>query len=74
MPFNTGTISSRHALQAEFERFFSQNSGRHETIVEEILATEDWAIERAIYVLTDSPLSANREVHVQLQSQAGFRG
>ncbi len=58
MPFNAPTIHGRQALQADFEKFFSQNTGRHETLVEEILGTDDWGIERARYVLTYSPLSA----------------
>jgi uncharacterized protein (TIGR02246 family) len=62
MPFNAPTIHGRQGLQADFEKFFSQYTGRHETIVEEILATADWGIERARYVLTYSPLLGGREV------------
>jgi uncharacterized protein (TIGR02246 family) len=62
MPFNAATIHGRPALQADFEKFFSQNTARHETIVEEILATDDWGIERARYVLTYSPLAGGGEV------------
>jgi len=62
MPFNAPTIRDRQALQADFEKFFWQNTGRHETLVAEILATDDWAIERARYILTYSPLSTGREV------------
>ncbi len=62
MPFNAPTIHGRQSLQADFEKFFAQNTARHETLVEEILTTEDWGIERARYVLTYSPLSAGGEV------------
>ncbi len=62
MPFNAPTIHGRQALQADFEKFFSQNTGRHETLVEEILAADDWGIERARYVLTYSPLAGGGEV------------
>ena len=62
MPFNAPTIHGREALQVEFEKFFLQNTGRHETQVEEILVADDWAIERARYTLTYSPLSGGEEV------------
>ena len=55
MPVNAPTISGRQALQAEIENFFSDNTGRHETVVDEILATGEWAIERAHYTLTFTP-------------------
>jgi uncharacterized protein (TIGR02246 family) len=62
MPFNAPTIHGRPALEAEFSKFFSQYACRHETFVEELLATDDWAIERARYTLTYSPLSGGKEV------------
>jgi ketosteroid isomerase-like protein len=62
MPFNAPTVEGRHALQAEFDKFFAENAGRHETLVDELLATDDWAIERARYVLTYTPRSTGIEV------------
>lgn len=62
MPFSAPTTYGRQALKADFERFFSQNTGRHETMIEEILAADDWAIERARYTLTYSPLNSGREI------------
>ncbi|OGC78482.1 MAG: hypothetical protein A2Z27_02730 [candidate division Zixibacteria bacterium RBG_16_50_21] len=52
MPFNAPTIYGRKALQADFENFLTNNSAEHKTSVDEILREDDWAIERAHYILT----------------------
>jgi uncharacterized protein (TIGR02246 family) len=76
MPFNAPTIHGRAALQADFERFFAGNTGRHQTLVDEILTGDDWAIERARYVLTYSPKAGGPEVkesgrHVVCRRRSG---
>jgi uncharacterized protein (TIGR02246 family) len=62
MPFNAPTVRGRPALQAEFEKFFQNNKGRHQTIVEENLVKDDWAIERARYTLSYLPTGASTMV------------
>jgi len=50
-------------LRADFEKFFTANAnGRHETFVDELLATREWAIERARYRLTYAPKSGGAQV------------
>jgi uncharacterized protein (TIGR02246 family) len=61
MPFNTPTRRGRKAVQADLEQFFAQNTGRHETFVDEILTHEDWAIERTRYTLTFTPKPSGRQ-------------
>ena len=55
MPFNASTLRGRKAIQGNSQQFFAQNTGKHETFVDEILTHEDWAIERARYALTYTP-------------------
>ncbi len=62
MPFNAPTMHGRKALQADFEAFFTKYTGRHETLVDEILAHDGWAIERARYVLTFRPKAGGAEI------------
>ena len=52
MPFNAPTIFGRQALQADFENFLANNTAEHKTDTDEILIGDDWAIERAHYLLT----------------------
>jgi uncharacterized protein (TIGR02246 family) len=53
MPFNARTVQGRDAVLAEFEKLFADNQDlRHETVVDELLATSDWAIERARYTMS----------------------
>ena len=77
MPVNAPTIHGRQALQAEIERFFSENMGRHETVVDEILATGEWAIERAHYTLTFTPTGGPEMIetgrHVMCRKKVGAR-
>jgi uncharacterized protein (TIGR02246 family) len=61
MPYDAPTLQGRQALETEFARFFSENTGRHETLVDELIANDDWAIERARYVLTYAPRSGGPE-------------
>lgn len=62
MPPNAPTIQGRKALQADFESFFTANSARHETTVDEIVHEDDLAIERAHYRLTIKPKNGGAEV------------
>jgi ketosteroid isomerase-like protein len=63
MPFNAPTVRGRRALQAEFERLFRENDNvRHETFVDEVLATPEWAIERARYTLAYTPKAGGTPV------------
>src|ERR1041385_4130640 len=55
MPFNAPTVRGRKGITFEKQQFFAQNTGKHETFVDEILTHEDWAIERARYTLTFAP-------------------
>lgn|SRR5574341_1634776 len=52
MPFNAPTIYERQALQVGFEKFFTDYIAEHRTSIDEILTGENWAIERAHYLLT----------------------
>jgi len=52
MPFAAPTIYGRQALQADFENFLANNTAEHKTDTDEILTGDDWAIERAHYLLT----------------------
>ena len=62
MPFNAPTVNGRQALQAELESFLSTNTAKHETRIEEVLATPTWAIERARYTMTYTPVSGGAEI------------
>ena len=62
MPLNTPTRHGRKAIQTDFEQFFAQYTGRHETFVDEILTHEDWAIERARYSLTSTPKPSGPQI------------
>jgi ketosteroid isomerase-like protein len=52
MPFAAPTIYGRQALQADFENFLANNTAEHKTDIDEILTGDDWAVERAHYLLT----------------------
>lgn len=52
MPFNAPTIYGRQALRADFENFLTNNTAEHKTDTDEILTGDNWAIERAHYLLT----------------------
>jgi len=55
MPENAPTLRGRHAIQANYERYFAQYTARHETFVDEILTHQDWAIERGRFTVTSTP-------------------
>jgi len=56
MPYETPSVRGRDAQQKSFEEFFSENeNARHETTVEEMLVTKEWAIERGRYKMTYTP-------------------
>lgn len=56
MPYDAPTVRGRPAQQAGFEEFFAENeNARHETTVEEMLVTKEWAIERGRYKMTYTP-------------------
>jgi uncharacterized protein (TIGR02246 family) len=56
MPYESPSVRGRQAQQAAFEQFFAENeNARHETTVDEILATNEWAIERGHYTMTYTP-------------------
>jgi ketosteroid isomerase-like protein len=56
MPYELPSVQGRQAQQATFEQFFSENeNARHETTVDEILTTNEWAIERGHYTMTYTP-------------------
>jgi ketosteroid isomerase-like protein len=61
MPFNAPTVRGRKAIASDRQQFFTQNTGKHETFVDEILTHEDWAIERARYTLTYAPKPSGPE-------------
>jgi len=56
MPYDSPSVRGRQAQQGTFEQFFADNENpRHETTVDEILATNEWAIERGRYTMTYTP-------------------
>jgi ketosteroid isomerase-like protein len=72
MPPNLPTISGRAALQKDFETFFSENSARHQTIIDQIIVEGDMAIERGRYKMTFKPKAGGAEVsetgrHVEIR-------
>ena len=62
MPYNAPTVRGRKAIQAELDKFLSENTGRHETSVEEVLIGDGWAIERARYTMTYTPKGAGTQI------------
>lgn len=62
MPSNAPAIKGSKALKADFAKFFAENTARHETYIDEILRTDEFAIERARYVLTYRPKGGEAEV------------
>ena len=62
MPPGEPTVRGRAALQADFQKFLSDNSARHETKTEDIVRQGDLAIERARYTLTFMPKAGGAQV------------
>jgi ketosteroid isomerase-like protein len=63
MPYDVPSVHGRLAQQKAFEEFFSENeNARHETTVEEMLVTNDWAIERGSYKMTYKPKKTVEQV------------
>ncbi len=62
MPFNAPTIYGRKALQADFENFLTNNTAEHKTSIDEILTGDNWAIERAHYLLTYTSKTAGNVI------------
>ena len=55
MPPGMPTVRGRAAIQAELDTLFESNNATHETLVDEILVGDGWAIERARYAMTFQP-------------------
>lgn len=63
MPYEMPSVRGRAAQQKSFEDFFSENqNARHETTVEEMLVTNEWAIERGRYRMTYTPKKTGEQV------------
>jgi ketosteroid isomerase-like protein len=62
MPPNLPTLKGRRAVEADFQSFFSGNTGHHETTVDAIVMDGDLAIERAHYRLAYKPRAGGAEV------------
>lgn len=62
MPYNAPTIRGRQAIQTELKNFIAQNTGKHETFIEDVLVAGDWAIERARYTMTYTPKSTDTQI------------
>jgi uncharacterized protein (TIGR02246 family) len=62
MPPGSPILRGRQALQADFQTFFTVNTARHETTIDQIIRDGDLAIERAHYRLTFKPKSGGPEV------------
>ena len=77
MPYDAPSVHGRPAQQKAFEEFFSENeNARHETTVEEMLVTNDWAIERGTYRMTYKPKKTGEQVietgrHVMCRRKVG---
>ena len=64
MPFNRPNLVGRQALLADFEQVFADHAQvRHETLVDEVLVTAQWAIERARYTLVLTPKGGGPDVN-----------
>lgn len=62
MPFNAPTVRGRQAIQTELRNFLAQNTAKHETFIEDVLVSGDWAIERARYTMTYTPKSTAPQI------------
>ncbi|MCI0531128.1 MAG: DUF4440 domain-containing protein [candidate division Zixibacteria bacterium] len=54
MPFNAPTMQGIPAVRAGWEKFLTDYQAEHVTSVDEVLVADDWAVERAHYLLTYS--------------------
>ncbi|MFZ1702209.1 MAG: DUF4440 domain-containing protein [Pyrinomonadaceae bacterium] len=62
MPYNSPTIAGRTAILASLEGLFQDASAKHETVVDEVLVGDGWAIERARYSMTITPKESGTAV------------
>jgi len=73
MPSNSPSIYGLLQLQAVLNNFFLQNADvQHQTIVEEIQAKDNWALERARYKLSYIPAATGVQV-IETGKQVMFR-
>ena len=79
MPSNAPTTYGLQRLHASLKQFFEQNANvQHQTIVDEIQAKDNWALERARYKMTYTPASTGNPVvetgkHVMFRKKLGNR-